>query len=922
MQNRRLNIKKRWNNNRRTVYFCAAAFGMTLAAAMLVAVTKGFFPFGKQSVYYSDLIYEFSIFLTEFWRKVHTGGSLLYSWKTGLGGVFWGNLLDYVSSPFNLLVLLVKEEHIDEAVAVLICLRQALAAAFMCWFLCRRRGGQPSLAGVLCGFLYSACGWFCGYYFIIIYLDIYMLTPLLLLGVERIIDRRRPGLYFAVFALMLFSNFYLTYAAAMFAVVYWLYYFFANYRFRERREGDGQVLKAPFLRSRFFTAGLTFAVSSVLAVLCLAFLFVPLLLQLSRNDANNDVASAAALFSNVTQQVSAMFSGALSQSNTFQHYPAVYTGVLVFAAAPLFFFLKAKTRREKIAMAALVLLMALSFNLPSLDYVWHGFRFPTNFPFRQGFLFSVVLSMIVYGVLKDIASLSPKGWFALIGSAAVIAVCGAVELLTREEDSIAVSLADVIVTGVLFLLFCGMLALLRFGKKEQAAAAMAFIFFFSFGDVAYTLLSNVQLAQVHADSESEKEKMDQLKDKIADDGLFYRTETTFPWVINDGAFFDYNGVRQSSSVTAASTLKLLKDLGCDSNKANYVGYEAQTAVFNSIFGLRYLIESSDYVDYSSVSYLSCAGESYRVADTVDKYTAYRFDNALSLGFAADAALTEWEAAEASAEVNQSTFYAAAAGSDESVLFYCDEDLKAEATADHAKVKELGDHRYAIERTASDTEALGGVSLTLKAKTSGLLYVSAEKTEGAFNTMSIWTTNGEVGNRPVFSTVSDSICRAVYNAKKGEELSVCVSPVADTPCTLRIRVFQIDPAVFARQHEAIAKGGELVLTDFSDTHFEGTVDVTGNDRVLCVTVPFDPGWTVTLDGKRLSDNDYSLIDGALYGIPVEEGTHTVSFDYALPGLPAGIVVSLCAVVVSAGAFLVLRKKHFLSGGAEPAPGGIG
>ena len=116
---------------------------------------------------------------------------------------------------------------------------------------------------------------------------------------------------------------------------------------------------------------------------------------------------------------------------------------------------------------------------------------------------------------------------------------------------------------------------------------------------------------------------------------------------------------------------------------------------------------------------------------------------------------------------------------------------------------------------------------------------------------------------------------------------------------------LDDAVFNREYEAIVSGGELNLTEFTDTHFEGNIDVAG-DRVLCITVPYDPGWTITLDGRELSVDDYSLIGGALYGIPVTEGTHTVAFDFHVTGLKEGLAATCGAVLASVLFFLIVYK----------------
>ena len=888
--------------------WCAAAFAMSAAVTLIAATVKGLFPFGEQSIYFSDLSSEYSVYLMELWHKVHAGGSLIYSWKTALGGSFLGNILYYTSSPLNLIVLLVRESMIDESMAVLIYLRQALSAVFMCVFLSRRRGGRASFAGALCGFLYATCGWFCGYYYCTIWLDVFMLMPLLLLGIERIIDFRKPALYFTVFVLMLFSNFYTSYFAAVFAVAYWLYYYFANYRFTEPAEAGGTAKRVGFFRSRFFSAGTVFAVFSVLAVLCLAVFFIPLLLQMSRNEANLDATSKASYFTNLTQQFSAMFSGADFRTNTFQRYPAIYTGVLSLAAVPLYFFLKSVPMRKKLAGAVLLLFLVLSFNLPLLDYFWHGMRYPTNYPFREAMYLSVVLILFLHRVITDLKELPPKAFFTLLGGSAVIAGSAAVELIVRDERQIAISIVDVIITAVLFLVFAGGLVMCRFGKREQTAAALVFLFVFSFIDGAYTFTSNIRLEQwTQADLDTEGAHMRKLLDKTDDDSLFSRTELAVSWMFNDGAFFDFYGVRQQSSMTPTSTLKLLNSFGCDSNLSNFVDYRMQTPLMNSVFGVKYLVENDDYADHVFASYLSCVGESYRVAETIDGYSLYRFGNALSLGFAADRSLIGWVPQEFAAVDNQSSFYAAAAGSDESALVYCDDQVTVSPVSDQVEAVEAGEHRYHVANVAENGTDAPGVALEVNAKTAGMLYVYAEVVGDDFSNLVLHVANTKAEEYVSFNSLSSSFCSAVYFAEKNEPLKISVYPGEKIPCTILVRVFQVDDAVFARQHETIANGGRLVLTEFADTHFEGTVDMAEDGRVLCVTVPYDPGWQLTVDGKTLTEDDYTLIGGALYGIPMEKGSHNVSFSYHLPGLKGGTAVTLVSVVATAVLFVLLYRK---------------
>ena len=890
---------------RKLLLWCAAAFVMSAAVAMIAAAVKGLFPFGDQKIYYSDLTTEYSTFLTELWRKVHSGGSLFYSWKTALGGNFWGTLFYYCASPLNLIALLVKKNAIEQTIAVLIYLRRSLASVFMCIFLCRRRGGRASFAGALCGVLYGCCGWFCGFYQVTILQDVVTLLPLLLLGIERIIDKRRPALYFAVFTVMLFSNFYMSYFAAVFAVLYWLYYYFTYYNFSDLSEPDCVRKKVSFFHTRFFAAGTVFVVSSFLSVLCLSVVLLPVLLQLLRNEANYDVSSVASYFTNITQQISALFSGTEFETVDFRNYPAVYTGVLALAASPLYFAAKNVSRREKITGAILFGFMVLSFNLPFLDYAWHGFRYPTNNPFREAFLFSAVVVVMVWRVLTGIKEIPPKAFFAFAGSAGVIALVAVVELRFRGE-TVAIGVADVVVTALLFLAFAGMLLLLRFGKKEQTVAAVVFLFIFTVADCAYTFTSNLHLEWTQTLSENEA-GITGIVEKVKDDDLFFRTEMAMTWVLNDGSYFDFNGIGQSSSLTATPTLRFLREFGADSNLSNAVKCNMQTPVFNSVLGVRYLIEQASFAERMSASYMSCAGESYRIAETAAGYSLYRFGNALPLGFAADRALSGWQAQSLDVVGNQSSFYALAAGSDENVFVYCDGDAAVSPASEGSKAEDRGGHVYHVERTAENSDdKYPGVSVDVKAQTSGMVYVYCEVADDSFARLVVKVGDPKESGKASFSSFSTSYCGAVYDAQKDEPLKITC--YTENPCDVQIRVFQTDDAVLARQHEAIAKGGELTLTEFDDTHFAGTADVTEDGRMLCVTVPYDAGWTVTVDGEALSEGDYTLIGDVFYGIPLEKGAHTVTFDYRLPGFTAGAAVTCCAVLAAVAFFLLLRKKR--------------
>jgi uncharacterized membrane protein YfhO len=90
-----------------------------------------------------------------------------------------------------------------------------------------------------------------------------------------------------------------------------------------------------------------------------------------------------------------------------------------------------------------------------------------------------------------------------------------------------------------------------------------------------------------------------------------------------------------------------------------------------------------------------------------------------------------------------------------------------------------------------------------------------------------------------------------------------------------------------------KEGAMDITDFSDTYIKGTV--TAKDgQILMTTIPEEGGWTIKVDGKKVES---VTLAGALIGIPVSAGTHTIEMSFFPQGLALGIVLLVIGVVIT-------------------------
>ena len=78
------------------------------------------------------------------------------------------------------------------------------------------------------------------------------------------------------------------------------------------------------------------------------------------------------------------------------------------------------------------------------------------------------------------------------------------------------------------------------------------------------------------------------------------------------------------------------------------------------------------------------------------------------------------------------------------------------------------------------------------------------------------------------------------------------------------------------------------------------------QILYTSIPYDKGWTVKVDGKEAKI--IPLFDGALIGLDLDEGEHTLEFTYEAEGLRLGAVISAVGILICLVLVIYERKKR--------------
>jgi uncharacterized membrane protein YfhO len=106
---------------------------------------------------------------------------------------------------------------------------------------------------------------------------------------------------------------------------------------------------------------------------------------------------------------------------------------------------------------------------------------------------------------------------------------------------------------------------------------------------------------------------------------------------------------------------------------------------------------------------------------------------------------------------------------------------------------------------------------------------------------------------------------------------------------------LDQEAFKDGYDKLKKDS-LNVTEFEDTSIKGTINAS-EDGVLYTSINYDTGWSVYIDGEKVSSSDIvSIGNDALLGVNITAGEHTVEFKYMPEGLILGMLISITALIL--------------------------
>lgn len=393
-------LQKKTKKDKTVPLTLALSFALPATVLLICFAVCEIAPFGDRTLCSMDGYSQYYPMLMTMTEAVKNGEPF-YSWNGALGFNLWAQSGYYTNSPLWIPLYFIPHSLQISYINLSILLRLALGGLFLCLYLTKTHRDIPykktitvfpalSLAWALSGYVTAFMNQ-------IMWTDVVVLLPLVILGIQHIKEKKSPFLYIFALSVSIISCFYISFMVCIFAVLWFMFL----------------MLRERILWRERFSCAVRFGISSLLAGGMSAVVIIPVYTALSLTKAS-DLGFEGILELNYNLKDFLLRILPFQETSLEYDLPNIYCTVTVFALFFLFLFSKNFTRRHRATAFLFVTFMFLSMCINLGEFVWHGFHYPNQLPARQSFLV-IFLILTLAGEYLAVCKIRMKYLYALIG---------------------------------------------------------------------------------------------------------------------------------------------------------------------------------------------------------------------------------------------------------------------------------------------------------------------------------------------------------------------------------------------------------------------------------------------------------------------------------------------------------------------------
>lgn len=856
-----------------------AAFGLPILLVLIIMIGAGVYPFGDNSLLIWDMDWQYSSFFAHLHDILHGDASPWYSFSRAIGGDMIGVSAYYLISPFNLLFYFFDAENIHIGITLVLLLKIGCVGWAMFHYLYHKR---QSVDVLIFSTAYALSGYVAGYFFNIMWLDGIILLPLMILGIEQLVEKRKYILYVCTIALGVITNFYIGYMLCIFSVIYFVCYFFLI-------SDTKKSIKTLLL----------YAVSSLLGGALSACAALPTVyaMQGGKSAIDFKILKNFSLLLDYRDLLSKMFLGMTEDLQISSGMPLIYCGVLSVILMLCFYVIKEISWKEKAAYLFMQMFLLISFGLYNLCSAWQAFNLPNGSPYRFSFLYIFVVLLMAEEAYAKLwsgaycveanAKKTAEGcrwkWLLFVGVdfAGLILFCvEGTSLIQQNREWLFVANILLIIGYVLILVFCKKHigctgVLLAMISAELCINAL----------VLYYYSPNYESTKV-SEYKEYVQSVEHFADELTDSDELYRTVLTGEAyrTVNDSMLWNLYGLDSYTSVERDSTQRIAFNLGYYRNMIFGIHYkEGSTRAAESLLGVKYLVTSE------------APEEGYELLWENGKLGLYENQNALPIAMMAENTIFGANNDEYNTFEYQNQIYASLCNEIEEAVFTpvelqqtelyrCVENADGSFETVNAEIEGCVEYRITVEKEGN--------------------YYLQHICSGASRVVAI--VNGEVKELQEQGNV---VKQLGYLCPNDDVIIWCFISGEGQRYLDEVSVYYEDMDVLSTY---AAKVNSEQVTVTHEREDKVTISCRNDEtrrRYLLMTIPYDKGWTVTVDDMEVTP--YIAMDNLMV-IGVEPGEHEIVLSFLPQGLKEGLAVTGAAallLIISDMAIRLRKKKYY-------------
>lgn len=802
----------------------------------------------------------------------------LFDLNLSMGGDIIGTLNYYgFGNPLYLLSAFVPTHYTEYLYDFLMVLRLYLAGlAFVALCVYHKKQYSHAIAGAL---VYV----FCGYamfsavrhpYFI----EPMIQLPLLLIGIDLVIQRKRPFVFILSVFYSALCGFYFLYMMTIMLGFYALIRFFDFYQ--ENRAGNFFAMVRRIIGAYLMGIGLS------------APIFFPAVIAFFTSGRAGQTDTGNLFFYGWSAYKYRLMRLIAPTGSWYE----LSLAAIVLPALIMLFLSKKRHRSLKLLLAVSVIFYVF----PLGGYIMNGFGYSSP---RWTFGFSLLLSYILVEMLPTLLEMDRKRQILCF---AVFAAYGTVTFLSEKNRTVYYAVGTAMLATTLLVLYL-------FGEQDKdgksgkriGAAACVLLVVFNVGVNAIYLFARGYGNYINefAVGGMETQWLETAIEREAEpylklhDGRFSGSRFTY----NTGAVWHIPTDSGYWSMIGASVQEFWRKTEVrNMNTTNMFSGEDRRTGLGALLSVKYIIEKKNQAPHTPYGYSV-------LKETEEGNVIYKNEYALPWGYTYDSYMTVGEAE----KLNGVALEDAMLGQ----IVVEDEIADIEKKEFNSNIVEIPYEITEEKECAWDGETLvvskDGATMTLNvalpAGAEGYIRFQEFILDGSGQS-EFWV---PVTCANVTQSTKIVAANGYWGCKNylinlgysGEERTACTItfPKKGTYKLGGIQLFSLPMDKYPERIEAL-RTEPLENVSFGNNRITGMVDLSKN-KILCMSIPYSKGWTAKVDGQKVE-----ILQGnyAFMALPLTAGHHEIEFTYCTPGLKAGIAVSLVSVGIVI--YLICQEKR--------------